>query len=352
VPRTKAEDIAAAFRVQIDEGSDPVLEKRLSAKASHAPPNPQATAKKTVGALCDAYLNLHASKKLSGYSDERLVERFVRPTWGKFKAHAVTRAQVAMLHMQVSQKTPGQANRLLAIVKTMWNKAALWGFVPENHRNPAFGVPMNKETARERFVTPKELPALVAAIEKEPDARLRATFWLYLLTGARKSELLKARWDDVDFERDELRIPKPKQGKPHVYPLSTRAIEVLMQMPRFRDNPYVIPGDRPGAHFINISKPWNRVRARSGLQDVRLHDLRRSVGSWLALSGHSLPQIGKVLGHSSPKTTMIYARLTDDVAHIALEGHAQALMRALQTQQPAMPEVMSHATKHEAEMPR
>ena len=299
--------------------------------AANKGPKPQLTAKKTVSALCDAYLNLHASKKRSGYSDERLIERFVRPAWGKLRADAISRAHVAMLHTQVSKATPGQANRLLAIIKTMWKKAAIWGYVTDNHGNPAIGVQMNKEFARERFIKPSELPRLVAAFEQEPDIRVRSALWLFLLTGARKSELLQARWEHVDLERRELRIPKPKQGKPHVYPLPMRAMEMLEQMPRFSGNPYVIPGDKEGSHLVNISKAWNRVRARAELKDVRLHDLRRSVGSWLAMSGHSLPVIGKVLGHSSPRTTQIYARLTDDVARVALEGHSQKLIEVLQS---------------------
>lgn len=331
----KAEDMAAAYRLQIGEGSDPVLEKRLGVVAANAMPQPQVTAKKTVSALCDAYLTLHASKKRSGYSDERLIERFVRQSWGKLRADTITRSQVAMLHTQVSKKTPGQANRLLAIIKTMWKKAAIWGYVPENHANPAVGVTMNKEFPRERFVKPNEMPRLVTAIEQEPDVRMRGALWLFLLTGARKSELLEAMWENVDEGRRELRVPKPKQGKPHVYPLSHHAMEVLAHMPRFAGNPYVIPGDKDGQHLVNISKAWNRVRNRAGLQDVRLHDLRRSVGSWLAMSGHSLLEIGKVLGHSSPRTTQIYARLTDDVARLALESHSERMLQVLQAQREA-----------------
>lgn len=325
----RAEDLAASYRIQISEGGDPVLEKKTSTSASNAIPANLLTSSKTVGALCDAYLSLHASRKRSGYSDERLIARFVRPAWGKIRADRVSRAQVVMLHSTVSQKTPGQANRLLAIIKTMWRKAAIWGFVPDNHINPAVGVQMNKEHARERFIQPSELPQLIAAIDQEYDPRVRLTLWLFLLTGARKSELLEARWENIDSERRELRIPRPKQGKPHVYPLSTRAIEILGQMPRFDGNPYVVPGDKAGHHLVNISKAWNRVRARAELKDVRLHDLRRSVGSWLAISGHSLLTIGKVLGHSSPRTTQIYARLTDEIARNALEGHSVRLMQVL-----------------------
>jgi integrase len=329
--RAKAEDMAASYRLQVGEGDDPVQEKRLATAASAQMPKPQITAKKNVGALCDAYLSLHAAKKRSGYSDERLISRFVRPQWEKLRVETIGRAHVANLHAQVSKATPGQANRLLAIIKTMWKKAAMWGFVPENHANPAVGVSMNKEFPRERFIKPSELPPLISAVEQEPDIRVRGALWLFLLTGARKSELLEATWENVDLDRRELRIPKPKQGKPHVYPLSTRAMEVIAQLPRFAGNPYLIPGDKPGWHLVNISKPWDRVRRRAELRDVRLHDLRRSVGSWLAMSGHSLVEIGKVLGHSSPRTTQIYARLTDEVARAALESHSERMMEVLQS---------------------
>lgn len=343
ISRDKAEDMAAAYRLQIGEGGDPVLENRYSVTATKAAPKPNLTAKKTVAALCDAYLSLHASKKRSGDTDERLIRLFVRPAWAKLRVDTLTRAQVAMLHAQVSMKTPGQANRLLAVIKTMLNKAKIWGFVPENYGNPALGVQMNHEESRERFVTPEELPRLATAIEQEPDIRMRAALWLFLLTGARKSELLKAKWEDVDFVGRDLRIQNPKQGKPHVYPLSTRAVEVLHQLPRFAGNPFVIVGNKAGQHLVNISKPWSRVRKRAELSDVRLHDLRRSVGSWLAISGHSLLEIGKVLGHSSPKTTQIYARLTDHVARIALEGHAERMISVLGTTS-SMDTVPSHPT--------
>ena len=101
-------------------------------------------------------------------------------------------------------------------------------------------------------------------------------------------------------------------------------------MPRFENNPFIFPGLKPGARMVNISKPWNRVRARAKLTDVHLHDLRRSVGSWLAEAGFSLISIGKVLGHRSPRTTQIYARLTDGAARVALESHATKMLEVLQ----------------------
>ncbi len=180
---------------------------------------------------------------------------------GELRADAVSRAHVAILHTHVSRATPGQANRLLAIIKTMWKKAAMWGYVAESYANPAaVGVTMNKEFARERFIKPSELPRLISAVEQEPDIRVRGALWLFLLTGARKSEMLEATWENVDLERRELRVPKPKQGKPHVYPLSTRAMQVMEQLPRFAGNPYLIPGDKPGGIW-SISRSHGTVSA-------------------------------------------------------------------------------------------
>jgi integrase len=326
---TKAEDFAAAYRLQIDEGSDPAWEKRLTSTASKEVAKPRPLGKATIAGLCDAYVALHAKNKRSGRDDERLIDRFIRPQWGKLRADRLTRHQITMQHASISSKTPIQANRVLAILKTMMNKAALWGFVSENHANPAMKVPMNKEHSRERFVSVAELPLLAKAIETEPNVFVRGVLWLYLLTGARKSELLEARWTDIDMNRQELRIPRPKQGKPHVYPLTTRAMEVLNGLPRYEDNEFVFPGLKPGARMVNISKPWNRVRARANLDDVHLHDLRRSVGSWLAEAGFSLISIGKVLGHRSPRTTQIYARLTDGAARQALESHSEKMFDVL-----------------------
>src|SRR5262249_15372067 len=72
-------------------------------------------------------------------------------------------------------------------------------------------------------------------------------------------------------------------------------------------------------------KPWRRVRKIAGVEVVRLHDLRRTVGSWLAEAGHNLPLIGRILNHTDPKTTAIYARLGDDPARKALADHAQRI---------------------------
>ena len=278
--------------------------------------------------LCAVYLERHASRKRSGHDDRRRIDRYVLPKWNKVKVAAITRAEIASLHHKIGQRAPYEANRVLALIRKMLNCARQWGFVSEAHINPASGIQAHREKSRDRYVTPQELPRLAKAIDDETNVYARAALWLYLLTGVRKSELLGARWDDIDWDRKELRLGETKAGRPHYVPLSGPAIALLNDLPREEGNPHILPGAKKGRHLVNISKPWLRVRKAAGVEDVRLHDLRRTVGSWLAQAGNDLHMIGKVLNHSTVTTSAVYARFGQDMVHQALEDHGQRLMAA------------------------
>jgi len=235
---------------------------------------------------------------------------------------------VATLHSRIGKTAPYEANRVLALLSKMFELARRWGFVPEDQANPARDIDRFKEAKRDRWVTPEELPRLAQAINEEPNDSARSALWLYLLTGARKSELLNARWEDVDVSRAELRLTDTKAGRTHYIPLSAPALALLGQIPRLDGNPYILPGKREGAALVNIAKPWSRVRKAAGVEDVRLHDLRRTVGSWLAQAGNSLHLIGRVLNHSNQSTTAVYARFGEDHVRAALEQHGARIMGA------------------------
>ncbi len=128
--------------------------------------------------------------------------------------------------------------------------------------------------------------------------------------------------------RAELRLPDTKAGRVHSIPLSPPAVALLRDLPREDDNPFILPGKLSGAHLVNVDKPWNRVRAAAGVEDVRLRDLRRTVGSWLAQSGSSLHLIDRVLNHSNQSTTADYARFGDDSVRAALDQHGARIMGA------------------------
>lgn len=304
---------ARADLVGLNNGVNPLEERKKERQG------------KLVKDLCNAYIERHAANKKSGTDDVSRIERFIVPEWGNLLVTNIKRADVAALHTKLGKHGHYQANRIYSLLSKMFNLARVWGFVPEEHVNPCFGIEKYKEEKRDRFISHEEFPKLAQAINEELNQSVVAAIWLYLLTGVRKDELLTLKWADIDLERKELKLTDTKNGKPHYLPLSIAAIDVLNQIQRIDDNPYVIVGKNAGCHLVNIDKPWQRIRKEAGLEDVRLHDLRRTVGSWLAQSGNSLHLIGKVLNHSNQSTTAIYSRFGQDNVRDALEQHGQKL---------------------------
>ena len=151
---------------------------------------------------------------------------------------------------------------------------------------------------------------------------------LLLFTGARLSEVLGLRWDYVDFERGEARLPDSKTGAKTLH-LPPPALAVLATLPRLAGNPYVIVGGVEGAALVNLEKPWRAIRATAGLPDVRLHDLRHAFASVGAASGGSLLIIGKLLGHAQAATTQKYAHLASDPVKAAAAAISGTIAAAL-----------------------
>lgn len=319
--RTNARALLAKVET---ESADPLADRQRDAQGE------------TLRDLCAAYMERHGQAKKSGSEDRRRIDKHLLPAWGSLKVRAITHADVAALHAKIGKTRPYEANRTLALLSKMFELARRWDFVPKDHSNPARDIDRFKEHKRDRWITPEELPRLAQAINEEPNEVARFALWLYLLTGARKSELLRARWEHVDWSRAELKLPDTKAGRVHYIPLSTPALALLGEIPREDENPFILRGRGPRSkqaasmqgptHLVNISKPWNRVRKAAGVEDVRLHDLRRTVGSWLAQSGNSLHLIGRVLNHSNQSTTAVYARFGEDSVRAALEQHGARLL--------------------------
>ncbi|MCC7254380.1 MAG: tyrosine-type recombinase/integrase [Dokdonella sp.] len=283
----------------------------------------------TFNDLAREYIDRYAKpRKKTWAEDERRIAQHLTKPFGQRKVEGITRADVAALHRRIGQRTPIEANRMLALLSRMFTLAQRWGMIPDAAVNPARGVDRYRETKRDRWLTPAELPRLVQAMNAEPNEVARCAIWLYLLTGARRSELLGAKWEYIDFDRKVLRLPDTKAGRPHEIPLNAQALALIERIPRVEGNPYLLPGGKPGRPLVNIKGPWGRVRKAAGVEDVRLHDLRRTVGSWLAAAGYSLPLIGKVLNHSNVATTAIYARLGHEQARASLEQLGERMMAA------------------------
>lgn len=315
-----ARDEAKRLKRQIDGGADPVGEQQ----ASRGEP--------TVAELCSRFVAEYVPRKRPAtqrdYRQQIAVD--ILPALGRAKVAAVSHADVDAFHRKISARAPTHANRVLACLSKMFSLAIRWGWRTDN---PCRGVERNQETKRQRFLSGAELARLSTALAKLKDQGAANAVRLLLLTGARRGELLAARWADFDLEAGVWTKPgsTTKQRTIHRVPLSQAACQLLTEMQRAADPEYLFPA-RFTPHRLDIDDAWNALRKAAGIPDVRIHDLRHTYASVLASSGLSLPVIGALLGHSTAVTTHRYAHLVDDVLRTATERAAAVI-----TGRPAAP---------------
>jgi integrase len=294
----------------------------------------KAKADKSLGAVLDQFMAEHVKPKLKPTTVEeyqRLVRLYVKPRLQNRGIGELKRPDIARLHHDLSDK-PYQANRVLAFLSALFNWAEKHGLRPDGS-NPCRHVEKYREGRRERFLSQAELGRLGDALREAEETKscspwVIAAIRLLTLTGARRNEILTLRWEHVSEEHGCLMLPDSKTGRKAVR-LSPPALVLLHAIPRLEGNPYVICGERPGRHLVNIEKPWRRIRAAARLEDVRLHDLRHSFASVAASGGQSLVIIGKLLGHSQPATTARYAHLADDPVRAASDAVGRHIAAAM-----------------------
>jgi len=302
----------------VENGADPAADRSARREAP------------TVADLCVRFLAEHVDTKLgerTAFEYRQLTERIVTPALGKRKATDVTRHEIARLHHGL-RATPYQANRALALLSKMFNLAEAWGIRPDGS-NPCRHVAKFREHARERMLSAEELArfgSALAAYEGSPYVVIAIK--LLVFTGARLSEVLGLKWEWIDFERSEARLPESKTGAKTLH-LPPPALSALSETPRMHDNAFVIVGAKPGARLSDLEKPWRAIRARAQLENVRLHDLRHAFASIAASSGMGLPIIGKILGHTQAATTARYAHLASDPVKAAAASIAGKIESAM-----------------------
>ena len=269
-------------------------------------------------------------KPASAYSYRRSLRRHILPAIGKLRVTDVTRADVAKLHHDL-RDTPYQSNRNLEIVSKMFNLAETWGVRPA-HSNPRWGIKKYPEEKRKRYLSGNELARLGETLcECEKSGESQSTvnlIRLLLLTGCRLNEILTLKWEQVDFKNSALHLPDSKTGEKTVH-IGAAAVECLAGIERVEDNPWVITGKLPSSHLVNPGKPWRRIRARAGLDNVRIHDLRHTFASVAVSGGQGLPMIGKLLGHTQVQTTARYAHLAAEPVKQAADDISTTIGAAL-----------------------
>lgn len=316
--RSQAIVILAASR----NGDDPAASREASRKAI------------TVKELAERFDKEHIALRLKpstakGY--RRMLARVILPALGNHRVTEVTRADVARIHHDL-RHIPYDANRCLEIISKMFNLAEMWGLRPDGS-NPRKHIKKYPEEKRERFLSLAELKRVGAVLREMEEEGIElpsaiAATWLLILTGCRLGEIMTLRWEHVDIPGKALRLPDSKTGA-KVAHLGQPAIDVLENIRRLRDNPWVIVGALPGARLSDLQPFWQRARARAGLKDVRIHDLRHTFASTAVAAGQGLPMIGKLLGHTQVQTTARYAHLAADPVKSAADQVSTSIAAAL-----------------------
>ena len=247
------------------------------------------------------------------------LDNHILPAFGTMLLKDVGRKEVGALHHRL-RDTPAMANRVVWVLSKMFSLAEAWGMMPPG-RNPCRAVRLYKEQSRDRFLTPEEFRRVGAALRDfEADGSMWppaiAALRLLMLTGCRTGEILTLQWDDVDRVASALRLRDSKAG-PRMVPLTVPMLAVLDGIERIEGNPWVIRSRKPDARLPGLAPYWRRIQATTGLEDVRIHDLRHSYASRALALGEGLTMIGRLLGHSKAGTTARYAHLVRDAEKAA-----------------------------------
>lgn len=280
----------------------------------------------TLGELWEHYLEHHAKpRKRSWKEDEAQWKRYLKG-WKSRQLSEIKKSDVQALHNRLGKNSgPYAANRARSLLHSMFEVAADAGW---NGANPVRGVKKFPEQKRERFLHADELPRFFAAVEEEDSATVRDFVKIALLTGARKGNVQAMRWEQVKLDRGTWLIPLTKAGESQTVHLPAAAVEILRERQEDSDSEWVFPGKGATGHLVDPTRIWKEILERAGLPGLRIHDLRRTLGSWQAATGASLPIIGKSLGHKNQATTAIYARLDLDPVKASVDTAALAILAA------------------------
>jgi len=310
----QARNAVIKTNAQIAEGKNPNVEKKAVRDEM------------CLDALFELYLERHAKVHKKSWKGDYDQFEIHLQEWRTKKLSSIRRADIQRLHGKIGQDTGIYvANRVLALLHTLFNKAIEWGW---EGSNPAHGVKKFKERSRERFLEADELPRFFQALAEEPNKTARDYFLVSLLTGARRDNALSMRWDQINIERETWAIPDTKSGDPHTLPLIPGVLSILKVRKAESVSPWVFPGKGRTGHLVEPKKAWGRILERAGIDDLRIHDLRRSLGSWQAATGANLSIIGKTLAHKNVSTTAIYARLGLDPVKESMKKATDAMFEA------------------------
>jgi integrase len=325
------------------------------------------------------YMERHSKpKKRTWNEDVQKYDKYLDKPLGKLKISDVSRKEISEIHNKITiAGNPTTANRVLALISSIFGRSIEWNLL---HTNPAIGIRRNKEISRERFIQSNEFPLFFSALRAEENETIRDIFIISLLTGARRENVISMKWSNISFERAEWYIERTKNGESQTVTLSEHALEILLKRKPKTLRKFVFEGTGKLGHFRNPEKGWLRLKSRAkalgfiqalgnelawsnevlenklsdaltspkeaiethlqvgsscgisseqfSIDNLRIHDLRRTLGSWQAKAGASLVMIGKSLNQKSIQSTAIYAHLDKDPVRASVELATKNILEA------------------------
>lgn len=320
-----ARRLAEKSNGEVAQGKDLAAERRRRRQPNRTDP--------TLGELFEHVLEQHWKPAARTWKEQkRIFEKYTPASWKPRRLSSIAKVDVLERHRTIGKANGAYtANRWRGVLHRLFEVAiADFDFTGGNAARKIKPFP---EAERERFVTPEELPRLFDAIDAADDVRIADFLRLALLTGARKGALLRMRFADVDLGRAVWTIPASdsKNGAQIHVPLVPEAVEVIRsRLIAAGGREYVFPGRHGKGFLSDPTKPIGKVFKAAGLEGVRLHDLRRTFGSWQAAHGSSELLIGKSLGHRNTAATKVYARLTLDPVRQSVERATDAMRSVVQ----------------------
>ncbi len=262
---------------------------------------------------------------------EFVMKNHLLPRWGRMRLDEITSQDIAKWFAEKAAAglAPATVDKLRTVFGRSFELARQWK-LPGVLSNPVRDVPRRKHSnARERYLSAGEVKRLFKALDKSESPQLKNIVSLLLLTGARKTELLTAKWEQIDLERRTWLIPTTKTGKPRYVPLSQSAIDNIEALPRWAGCPWLLPNPDTLKPYTDIKRSWEKARDAAGLYDFRIHDLRHSAASFMINAGIDLYAVGRVLGHADHRSTQRYSHVANDTLMKAVEAGAANMMGGL-----------------------
>ena len=309
---------AKRLRGAVAQGEDPHGDRMIARR------QPRTAA--TVATLVEAFLS---SKEAMGWRPktrqefERILRVEVIPALGHLKPDEVKRGEVRALIDRLSDRAPIMANRVFEVTRRLYTWAIGKDLV---ETSPCLGLSKpGHETPRDRVLSEDEIRAVWSACDAEPGI-IADAFRLMLVTAQRRGEVLSMRWQDVNGAWWTIPAEVAKNGRSHRVPLSPQALAILERRHESANGPWVFPSPTTGHAIENPQKAAERLRERSKVSDLRLHDFRRTAASLMTGMGISRLTVMKILNHAERDVTAIYDRHSyDPEKRAALEAWGRRL---------------------------